>query len=228
LFDLDGTLRENSPTYLKYFLDCAARLGVEDTPEKRRTAIRWAHYYWAQSIHLMEDLRLYNERNEEFWNNYAKQFLLAFGCKAEIADSMALEINRIMFQDFKPVDKVRDDVFDTLEYLKTHDFQLAIITNREKSCQDQLERLELSPYFEITVVGGEINLYKPDAAIFAYTLNLMNIAPNEAIYVGDNYFTDIVGAQKAGLLPVLIDSDNIFPEAECPVISKMGDLLALY
>lgn len=227
MFDLDGTLRYNSPSYLHFFLDCAASHGVEDTPEKRHAAIRWAHYYWAQSTHLMEDLRLYNERDEDFWNNYSKKFVLAFGCKQELAEATALEINRIMLHEFNPVDSVPDDVFETLEYLKSHEFQLGIVTNREKSCQEQLDHLGLSPYFEIAVVAGEINIYKPDAGIFTYALERMKIAPDATIFVGDNYFTDIVGAQRAGLSPVLIDPERIFPEAECPVITKIGDLLAL-
>jgi HAD superfamily hydrolase (TIGR01662 family) len=227
LFDLDGTLRYNTPSYLHYFLDCAAHLGVEDTPEKRHAAIRWAHYYWAQSTHLMEDLRLYNERDEEFWNNYSKKFVLAFGCKPELAETTALEINRIMLTEFNPLDSVPADVFDTLETLKRFGYRLAIVTNREKPCQEQLDHLGLSPYFEITVVGGEINLYKPEAGIFLYALKSMRINPEEAIFVGDNYFTDVVGSQRVGLSPVLIDPDRIFPEAECPVIDKMGDLLSL-
>ncbi len=227
LFDLDGTLRYNDPSYLHYFLDCAARFGVEDTRKKRHEAIRWAHYYWAQSTHLMEDLRLYNERDEEFWNNYSKKFVLAFGCKPELAETTALEINRVMLTEFNPKDCVSADVFETLDYLYSNKYRLAIVTNREKPCQDQLDRLGLSPYFEITVVGGEINMYKPDAGIFQYTLESMKIHPEEAIFVGDNYFTDVVGSQRVGLSPVLIDPEGIFPEAECPVISKLGDLLAI-
>lgn len=227
MFDLDGTLRFSNPSYVQFFLDYAVHLGVEDSPQRRHAAIRWVNHYWSQPEYLKRNLRLYNERNEEFWNDYSQKFLLAFGCDPHLTETIALEINRVILHEFKPVDTVADDVFPTLDYLKDHNYRLAIVTNREKSCQEQLDRLGLAPYFELTIVSGEINLFKPDKAIFKYTLDLMGITPDEAIYVGDNYFTDIIGAQQAGILPVLIDPNKIFPEAECPVISKIGDLLAL-
>ena len=51
--------------------------------------------------------------------------------------------------------------------------------------------------------------------------------PDQTIYVGDNYFADILGAANAGLRPVLLDPDGLFPEAACPVISSLGELLGV-
>jgi HAD superfamily hydrolase (TIGR01549 family) len=209
-------------------LDCAVRLGVDDAPEKRHQAIRWAYHYWAQSTHLMEDLRLYNEHDEQFWNNYSKKYLIAFGCHPELAEVIALEANRIMMSEYHPKDCIADDVFQTLNYLKTQQFQLAIVTNRREPCQDYLKTMGLFPYFEFSLVAGEINMWKPNAGIFSHALERLQISPQEAIFIGDNYYTDVVGAQQVGMLPVLIDPEGIFPNVECPVISRLGEFLALF
>ena len=48
----------------------------------------------------------------------------------------------------------------------------------------------------------------------------------ESIYVGDNYWADVIGAQRAGVQPVLYDPHRLFPEADCPVLAQIDDLLA--
>jgi FMN phosphatase YigB (HAD superfamily) len=52
----------------------------------------------------------------------------------------------------------------------------------------------------------------------------MGIEPGQAVYVGDNYFADVIGAQRAGMRAVLIDPEGLFPEADCPVIHKISEL----
>lgn len=227
MFDLDGTLRYNKPSSLHFFLDCAVRLGVDDNPENRRRAIRWAHRYWAQPENLVNNLRLYFERDERFLIDYSSQYLEAFGCDKKQAALLSVEVNRMMIDEFNPIDSVPVDVFETLEYLRSQEFRLAIVTNRHEPCSKQLDSLGLSPYFEMTVIAGVINRWKPEAGIFTYALDKMGINSSEALYVGDNYYSDVVGAQQVGLLPVLIDPEGIFPEADCQVISRLGDLITL-
>ena len=55
MFDLDGTLRHNCPNANESLFDFAAQLGVENQPEKRLRAVRWSHYYWAQSPEMISD-----------------------------------------------------------------------------------------------------------------------------------------------------------------------------
>ncbi|MGF1505605.1 MAG: HAD hydrolase-like protein, partial [Anaerolineae bacterium] len=41
-------------------------------------------------------------------------------------------------------------------------------------------------------------------------LDLAGCKPAEAVYVGDNYYADVVGAQRAGLPAVLIDQYGVY------------------
>jgi predicted HAD superfamily phosphohydrolase YqeG len=48
------------------------------------------------------------------------------------------------------------------------------------------------------------------------------------MYIGDNYFADIVGSNSAGLVPVLYDPTNLFPEApDCHIIQSFNQLIKL-
>jgi putative hydrolase of the HAD superfamily len=58
-------------------------------------------------------------------------------------------------------------------------------------------------------------------------MELLGTQPAHALYVGDNYYADVLGARAAGLEPVLIDPDEIFPEADCAVIHCISEILPL-
>jgi len=73
-------------------------------------------------------------------------------------------------------------------------------------------------------VAGEVGAEKPDPLIFTEALQRLDSRAAQALYVGDNYYADVVGAQRAGILPVLLDPEAIFPEADCPVINEIRDL----
>jgi FMN phosphatase YigB (HAD superfamily) len=51
-----------------------------------------------------------------------------------------------------------------------------------------------------------------------------NLTAQEVVYVGDNYFADVVGSRRAGLTPVLYDPNTIFPEADCATIKSFTQL----
>ena len=224
LFDLDGTLRHNQPSFVHAFYDQAARLGAQDSIEKRRRAARWTHYYWAQSAELETDLQTFPSMDDFFWENYARRSLLAFDCEAEYAQRLAPEVSRYMNQEFQSQDFIPPDVPETLEALRKAGYRLALLSNRSRPCNDYLEQTGLQSYFEFSLVAGEVAAWKPDPEIFEYALHRMGVLAHNCLYVGDNYYADVVGAQRAGLLPVLVDPESVFPDADCPVIQAIGDL----
>lgn len=228
LFDLDGTLRFSRPPYAQAFYDYAVKLGASDSPESRRRAAQWAHYYWAQSEELRNDMRdFWDEEEQRFWTNYAVRSLLAFDCSAECAQSLASEVSRYMREEHESEDYVPDEVPATLLALKDAGYRLGLLSNRTRPYHELLEQLGLAVYFEVILAAGEIDCWKPDPGIFQHVLQRMRVDASRALYVGDNYFADILGAQGAGLSPVLFDPDDVFPEASCVVIRHIADLVPL-
>ena len=76
----------------------------------------------------------------------------------------------------------------------------------------------------LTVIGGEAGSKKPEPGIFQHTLALPKPTPAETMYVGDNYFADVIGARNAGIHPVLLDTDGIFHQPDCPTIKSLAEL----
>lgn len=226
-FDLDGTLRYSRPTFAEAFFDIAARLGVPYTYESRRSAARWLFYYWAKSDELVSDRAVFGGQDEAFWSNHARLFLVALGCTPPQAKDLAPAASQRMTEEFKPQDWVPPDVPPTLQALKTAGFSLAVLSNRSKPYIEQLETLNLAGYFEFTLHAGEVGGWKPDVHIFQRAVERLGIQPSQSLYVGDNYYADVVGASRAGMKPILIDPERLFPEADCPIIAHISDLQVL-
>lgn len=223
LFDLDGTLRHNQPTSTIVFIDHAATIGAPVTPVTRLALLRWTHRYWAQSPELLADMQNYPEE-DDFWTNYALRSLEILGASPELSLALAPRMSAYMKEEHHPVDWVPPEVFSALQNLKSAGYRLALLSNRSQPCDDLLAELGLLPYFELAMVAGQVNCWKPEACVFEFALDSLGLSAAQAVYVGDNYYADIIGAREAGLHPILIDPDGVFPDAECPVIRHMGEL----
>jgi putative hydrolase of the HAD superfamily len=226
LFDLDGTLRYNQPSAEQTFFNIAADLGLTDTPERRRGAMRWAHRYWAQSETLLQDQAAFGGQSESFWTNYLRRHLISFECPEAQAEALAPELSRQMNTLYQPEGRVDPQTYATLGALQAAGFRLGLVSNRSKPCVEELALLGLDGYFEYVLAAGEVGCWKPNPGIFTHALAQMGLAPEQAVYVGDNYYADIVGAQRAGMQAVLVDPEGVFPEAGCRVIARVAELSA--
>lgn len=224
LFDLDDTLRHNDPKGHNFFWDFAESLGAPASTEDRRRAQMWAYQYWADSDHLLEDLQTHGRGEEAFWHNYTMRHLMAMGCTPEQAQDYTPQIREHFDRNYDPDDIVLPEARETLQELHAAGYTLAVVTNRNEPVDEYLKELGLGGYFDFTLAGGEINTWKPKPGIFQAALERASAKPEQAVYVGDNYYADIVGARNAGILPILLDAHNHFPEADCLVIRSLTEL----
>jgi HAD superfamily hydrolase (TIGR01549 family) len=224
LFDLDGTLRHRRPSYNHALFQVATQFGVPDSNADRRNALRWAHLYFAQSPQFLTDLETFAGDNERFMINYLRLYLIAYGCASARAASLAPRIYEQLSRTLHQEDWVDPIVPVTLEKLQQAGYTLGVVSNRRKPFLDVLETLDLAPYFEFALASGEVDSWKPDPAIFHFAMERAGSCPDCTIYVGDNYYADVIGALAAGIQPVLLDPEGLFPEAECYVVRSLGEL----
>ncbi len=60
-------------------------------------------------------------------------------------------------------------------------------------------------FMDAVVVSDEAGVEKPHAEIFHIALQALGVTADQAIYVGDNYYDDVVGAHGAGMETLLIN-----------------------
>jgi HAD superfamily hydrolase (TIGR01549 family) len=227
LFDLDGTLRFSHPSFNDAYLAYASQLGLVYGKDHRQLALRWLHYYWAQSSELLADLETYSGKEDSFWTNHARLYLLRLGSDEDRAADLASQLFRLMRENYNPEDHLVAEVPQVLQTLKEGGFRLAVVSNRTNPFDQELVEHGIQTYFEFALAAGPLKSWKPDPAIFQHALDLLGLHPQQVLYVGDNYYADVLGARNAGLQPVLIDAEGIFPEADCAVIRDLGELTNL-
>ncbi len=128
------------------------------------------------------------------------------------------------------------ETLSTLESL-TRKYKLAAITNTQAQAGSQKHRLietpQLTNLFETVIVAGEAGIPpKPDQRVFQTCLKTLGIDPGQAVFVGDDWYTDICGAADAGIQPIWLKHHKLsrsWPEPDrkisVPVITKLDCLL---
>ncbi|MCJ7701240.1 MAG: HAD family hydrolase [Anaerolineales bacterium] len=228
IFDLDGTLRHSIPSTTEFQFQFALQLGVRDTPGRQQSGARWVHYYWAQSPELFADMGQFGEMNLDFWVQYAYRYLRSVAVPEEIATYSARQLSQEMQDRTEPENYVYPCVPETLQAIKDAGYTLGLVSNRSNSCQAECERLGLWDYFDFAYVAAEVEVWKPDPRIFERAFTMSGSHPQRTVYIGDNYYADVLGAKNAGMQPILLDSEGVFLDPtfhqDCTVIHSLREL----
>jgi HAD superfamily hydrolase (TIGR01549 family) len=210
------------------FHQLASEFGLSTSAEVKREAERWTHEYFAMSRDLQEDMELTtNSPSEAFWRRYTTRHLRILGAQEEGLETLTTQIMEKMDTVYQPKHWIPDDVLPTLEHLRDAGFIIGLVSNRRNPIGDLLLELGIENVFDFTLIAGDVGYWKPDPRLLEHALNLIGVFPNEAIYVGDNYYADVIGAKAAGLCPILLDPKDLFPGPGCPVIHSIGELRSL-
>jgi putative hydrolase of the HAD superfamily len=108
---------------------------------------------------------------------------------------------------FPPTFRLPADTLPTLAALRRQGFRLGIVTNRlwgGPTFRADLEQMGLLAFFEPKgiAVSAELGVRKPDARLFLAALEGLEVAPAAAVMIGDSLRSDILGAQRLGMLTV--------------------------
>ena len=111
--------------------------------------------------------------------------------------------------------------------LKRAGLRIAAISNTEDGrVNESLVLSSLASELEFLIDSHKVGYRKPDAAIFQLGLDRLGLEPGEVAYVGDSFGHDVIGAQQAGLCPILLDRSAAYKEAAFTRISSLGELVS--
>src|SRR5262245_45591328 len=106
-------------------------------------------------------------------------------------------------------------------------YRLGVISNANGTVKKTFARLGLARFFETIVDSAEVGIEKPDVRIFELALGQMNARAAEAVYIGDIFKVDVVGARAAGMRAILIDPHGFHSERACERIATIAGLAGL-
>ena len=120
-----------------------------------------------------------------------------------------------------------DDARTTLDALKRRGLILVMISNFDSRVLQITRGLGVADYFDSIFISSSAGFAKPDAEIFHLALRRHGIAPNEAIHVGDSPDTDVEGALRAGVRPLLLDRNGNARHDGAARINGLQELMSL-
>jgi len=159
-------------------------------------------------------------------DRFLRAVLLAGGAPAHrIDEGIALirELNRAG----RLWSLVPADVPGTLERLQALGFKLAVVSNANGTVRERLRLLGLGRFFPIVVDSHEEKIEKPDPRVFLPALKALGVSPDRALYVGDLFHIDVLGARAAGIDAVLLDRYDLRAHVNVPRIRSLSDLLQM-
>ena len=204
VFDLDHTLFDRYATLRKIVLtDNPDVLPFKSDIPREEAAEKWI-YADKHFIHLGWDRvrRFFNDNN-------------MLRASAQNADLFREYVVPCFMRTAVPY----DFTLPMLNKLKCMGLKLGLITNGPSELQRaKLKMLGLEDIFDTVLISGEFGAAKPDTTIFKEMAHLMNLRPEEMLYIGDNPLNDVETSGKAGYIPVWVRTTEswVFPEIMMP------------
>lgn len=115
---------------------------------------------------------------------------------------------------------------ELLSGLRLRGFRSAVVSNADGRAESGLERAGLRVHVEFVVDSHAEGVEKPDPEIFWRALRRLGVDAQRAVYIGDIYSIDVVGARAAGMQAVILDPTASYAGLDCPVIADLTQLLA--
>ena len=173
-----------------------AALDRDDLPEVERLAAhfreRYEPLFWAPGT--IEELE---------YPELVRQLLGDFG--VEVTDD---ELNRFLEAEHVAWDPARQLAAHTpalLETLRERGLKLGLVSNAFDPgwlLHRDLEQMGLAERLDFAVFSSEVGKRKPHPAIFERALEALEVAPGDAVFVGDRLFEDVRGAGELGMTTV--------------------------
>jgi putative hydrolase of the HAD superfamily len=119
---------------------------------------------------------------------------------------------------------VAADTPGALARLRAAGLRLGVVSNSDGRVEEALEAAGLRRYLDVVVDSTLAGVEKPDPAIFRTALDALGVPPSQALYVGDLYDVDVIGANAAGIPAVLLLEPGGVAPAGCAAVGSIGAL----
>lgn len=223
-FDLYNTLARFYPLLEDLQQQVCADYGLSVEKEGIIAGYRSADEYMAREnakVHLAK------RTEQEQWDFFAEyERLILQGAAVEVPLQLAGEI----FQAIRAIPyhlALYDDSLPCINTLKSRGFIVGMISNIYSDLNRTCTRLGLADTLDFWVTSKEAGSEKPHPQIFELALSKAGVQSDEALHVGDQYYSDVTGARGVGITPVLIDRTGLSPNQDCTVICSLAELPSL-
>ena len=207
-FDLYGTLAGFSPSRFEIQSTACADFGISLTPEGVLRGYNLADAFMAEQNRTRPMRSLTAAERDVFFARYEQRVLRGAGVDVSVerAAQIWARVRQVPYGM-----ALFDDVLPTLDALKARGLTLGIVSNMNRTGAELLAEFGLAGRVDFAVTSIETRAEKPHAPIFREALRRANAEPHEVAHVGDQLESDVEGARRVGITPVLLDRDGNHP-----------------
>ncbi len=226
-FDWFNTLAVYDPPREELQSQAFREFGIDISPEEILPALLVADKIYTDANAVLPVQKRSPEEQNEFWVQYERGILSEAGINIDVEPSVLLGILK-KAQELSSGMKFAlfDDVISTLKSVKERNLTTGLLTNLTTDMKPIFDDLGLNAYIDIVVTSGEVGFDKPEPAFFQAALQMANVNASEAVHVGDQPTTDILGARGVGITPILIDRFELNPDVkDCIRIKSLTELI---
>lgn len=221
-FDLYHTLVRFEPPREELQARTLKDFDIEVRPEVFHRPLIMADEFIYQEMARCPLSRRSEENKMALWVQYQEIVLREAGIEAD--EQLVLGVLGKM-QQFKMGMVLFDDVVSSLAYLRGKGLILGMISNVGHDITSLLEEVGLISLLQVVVTSQEAGFSKPQPEIFQAALRRAGVQAAEAIFVGDQYRIDVVGANQAGMKGILLDRGGYYKEVtDCPRIQGLSQV----
>jgi putative hydrolase of the HAD superfamily len=207
VFDFYGTLAE-TPDWGPSWTDLVAAVGYE-LPDDVRD--RW----WNDGIDGTEhDEHSQSRDHYVAWQQARiRGMLVDCGVPAEIQDELIMRV-----RDIGAHRRMRayEEVPEVLAELRARGLTVVICSNWDWDLAEAVEASGLDGSFDGMISSAWVGARKPHRRIYDAVLDLAEVAPADALFVGDTWSCDVEGPRAAGFEPVYVRRPHFGPDATAP------------
>jgi HAD superfamily hydrolase (TIGR01549 family) len=217
LFDVDFTIAKPGPLLgPEGYRDAGRRFGLELDPPR---------YGEARAAALL-DLQHHPEldHDEEVWIRFTEDIVRGMGGEGESCRQVAVAITDGWLESANF--ELYEDVFPTFEALRRANLKLGLVSNTSRDLDAFVGHHGLD--VDAWVSSGVHGKVKPSPSIFKAVLELLGVAPAEAVMIGDSPEDDVAGAEAVGIRGLLLDREGkLGREDALPTLLALPAVLGL-
>jgi len=232
LFDtlvlIEGSENDNMETF---YVPCLKKL--HESLVKNGVAVTFENFQHAY-FEVRDEFYAKSQKSldEPHFNVRVAQTLQRLGYNFSVSDKVITEATKAFANQFILYVRLDKDTTDVLQRLNGK-YKIGLVSNFAipECCWELLEKYDLKRFFDAIVISGEINRRKPSPEIFEKALTILNVTPQETVFVGDTLNLDIKGAKDMGMKAILIkrrpvkDMGIVKPDAIIENLTELPSIL---
>ncbi|MEW5747689.1 MAG: HAD family hydrolase [Candidatus Thermoplasmatota archaeon] len=206
LFDAGGVLWDLDPPVEELFARALGRHGAATDRGRLMAAL-------AKAERLMdgEFARIGGGDERDYWLEYDGIVLDDLGIETDVgafAAGLGREFRAVVTRMESWV--AYPDAVPALEAVRRMGLRAGLVSNATELARRVLVNLDMERHFDAVVISDEVGVRKPNPEIFRIALGMLGAEPGRSVFLGDRPATDMAGAERAGVLPVLVDRRGAF------------------